>query len=100
MSSDVLDRNKKFLEKMTRGDVPESEIPTGVGSFLMILFREELWDCIPLFFDFLNYYTGEDYSNELEWVQECLDAGKKEYEEFKKRVEEDPLVMLALALSD
>lgn len=100
MSSDVVERNRRFLERIKAEDVSEDKIATGVGSFLMLLFNDEMENGIPLFFDFLSWYTGEDYSNELEWVQECLESGNKQFEEFKEMIEEHPLMGLLLALSD
>ena len=94
----LVERNEKFLEKLKNNDFPEERIPTGVGSFFMNVFEDE--DAIPLFFDFLSWYTGEDYSNEVEWIQECLEAGHKEYEKFKEEIEEHPLMGLLLAMCD
>lgn len=100
MSEQFLENNQELLQKIKDGEMDEYLINRNVGSFFMCLFEERHWDCIPLFFEFLTWYTGENYSNECEWVQESLNKSHEEFEEFEKMVDENPLLKLLIALSD
>ena len=37
-----------------------------------VLFDSEHLDCVPFLFDYLSLHTGKDYSDEKEWVEDCM----------------------------
>ena len=100
MSERLLKNNTALLQDLKDGSMPDKLVDESVGSFFMCLFKEEEEDCIPLFFDILSWYTGEDYSTELEWVQTCLAEGHKEFEKFEEKIEDNPMLKLLMALCD
>ena len=89
-----IDNNESILQNLDDGKYSDKEEKEAVGSFMMVLFQNEYWEAIPLFFYFLSHKTGRDYSDEIEWVSECLEAGQKSYESFTN----DPMRMLFAAL--
>lgn len=98
MTQEVYENNQGLLRSLENGDIPNDKINCECGSFFRLVFRREEEDCIPLFFDFLAWKTGKNYSEELDWVQECCAEAKIKYEEFEEKIEENPLAMLLMAM--
>ena len=103
MNPDFVGRNTEFLQKIKDGEIESDRLDGGFGSFLLCLFDDENHDAIPLFFEFLAWKTGRDYSVESEWVQKCLEKSSESYEEFEEMVMGNPLttlLMLSMMMSE
>lgn len=98
--SEFLKNNEEMLEKMKNGEIEGDKINTGIGSFMMCIFRDENYDAIPLFFDFLSFKTGKDYTEEKNVVDVCLKEGLNEFEEYEAKIMNSPLGALLSAMCD